>query len=346
MYSALYFPHTEIQSERLVKTALLTWDRLETIAPYRGYQTHYEGEMAAAMELIGKPRSPTEAEKVKVHALVKELVDQTLPETFSYRPERWEETYEMWAQKLSPKTWELLAEHGLIGGRLENTDFPASQPAGLTVMSIVADVLAGQTRTRVTDRAAAYATIANAPKTAQDATGADTFQQIVPLTFKTIAVEHIPLGALVALRRREEIEANGRDYRHLRHNYLNRLHAYVQEAAQHLPGSSDREELDFQFEREMDDDLKDLQRELRIAGRDTFLSKDMMTFAALGLAAAAAAAAAGQLAGIPMAITNTLTGAAITIGGGVNMFPKYGDARRKALAAHPMAYLYELDQRR
>jgi hypothetical protein len=96
----------------------------------------------------------------------------------------------------------------------------------------------------------------------------------------------------------------------------------------------------------MDDDLKDLQRELRIAGRDTFLSKDMMTFAALGLAAAAAAAAAGQLAGIPMAITNTLTGAAITIGGGVNMFPKYGDARRKALAAHPMAYLYELDQRR
>lgn len=97
MYSALYFPHTEIQSQRLVKTALLTWDRLETIAPYRGYQTHYEGEMAAAMELIGKPRSPTEAEKVKVHALVKELVDQTLPETFSYRPERWEETYEMWA---------------------------------------------------------------------------------------------------------------------------------------------------------------------------------------------------------------------------------------------------------
>jgi hypothetical protein len=71
-------------------------------------------------------------------------------------------------------------------------------------MSIVADVLAGQTRTRVTDRAATYATIANAPKTAQDATGADTFQQIVPLTFKTIAVEHIPLGALVALRRREK----------------------------------------------------------------------------------------------------------------------------------------------
>lgn len=347
-YNALYFPHTEVQSKSLIKTALLTWDELETIAPFPGYRSRYQGDMAEAMELIGKERSPTEIEKNKVHALVEELVSQHLPETFSYRPENWEGTYEMWAQKLSPKTWRLLDSQGLVGGRLANTDYPASQPAGLTVMSILADVLAGKTRTRVTDRAQAYATIANAPKAAQDAVGADTFQQIVPLTFKTIAVEHIPLKALIALREREAKEANGRDYRRLRHNYVDRLRAHVAEAAEHLPGSADRVDLDHQFERDMEHDLLDLKRELRIAGRDTIFSKECITFVALGAGLAAAAATAGHLATMPMAIASALnaTGAAVTIGGGINMFPKYGDARRKALAAHPMAYLYELNERR
>jgi hypothetical protein len=38
MRTALYFPHTEVRSESIIRTALLTWDSLEYIAPYSGYR--------------------------------------------------------------------------------------------------------------------------------------------------------------------------------------------------------------------------------------------------------------------------------------------------------------------
>ncbi len=86
MYTALYFPHTEVRSESLVKTALLTWDKLETIIPFPGYRPKYEGGVARAMGIVGAPRSPSVAEKERVHSLVEDLVKQGVPETFSYLP--------------------------------------------------------------------------------------------------------------------------------------------------------------------------------------------------------------------------------------------------------------------
>jgi len=41
--SALYYPHTEIKSENLFKTALLLWDQVYVIAPWPNYEPRYTG---------------------------------------------------------------------------------------------------------------------------------------------------------------------------------------------------------------------------------------------------------------------------------------------------------------
>ena len=57
MRSALYYPHTAPNSEDIVKTALLLWDRLEFIVPWEHFRPHYKNrQIARAMELIGAPR--------------------------------------------------------------------------------------------------------------------------------------------------------------------------------------------------------------------------------------------------------------------------------------------------
>ena len=55
MRSALYYPHTEIRSEGLLKTSLMLWDRLHVIVPFADYQPYYYSpEATKSFELIRK----------------------------------------------------------------------------------------------------------------------------------------------------------------------------------------------------------------------------------------------------------------------------------------------------
>ena len=162
MRSALYYPHTTIDNVSLVKTALLLWDKLEYIVPSREFHPrHGKRDVQRAMEIIGSARVPTTAEKKEAHTLVEEMVTSNLPPQFYLsqdgKPRR---EYEIYPQKLLDETWHMLRESRLSGALLANSDYPMSEPAGLMVMSILADCCAGKTRTRVTDRGAAYATLA------------------------------------------------------------------------------------------------------------------------------------------------------------------------------------------
>lgn len=344
MRSALYYPHTEIQDEALIRSALLTWDRLEFIVPWRGFKPDYRRrDMAEAMELIGCPVVPTDEDRREVHDQLEELIAQGVPEPFLYRDQshrRRDVDYDMWPQKLMPETWRLLREHDVIGGLLDNDDYPASQGGGLTIMAMLADVMAGETRARVTDRGLAYASIANVAKPARKRRPAGDVAQIVPLTFKSLAMEHVDLETLIAFRQREA-RGNGHDYRTLRRTYLDRLSKHLTEAAKHAVGSRDREELDRVFEQDMEDDLRDLKAELGMARGDAILSKDTVAFVFGAVAAGTAVAASA-----PMPEVFTAAGGAAAIGGIVSVANKFGAKRREVLRKHPMAYLYELNANR
>ena len=83
MRSALYYPHTTIESADLVKSALFLWDRLEFIVPWEEFRPSYDDpNLARAMELIGAPRYPSDAEKSEAHEHVADLVSRTLPPKF------------------------------------------------------------------------------------------------------------------------------------------------------------------------------------------------------------------------------------------------------------------------
>ncbi|KQQ56386.1 hypothetical protein ASF69_16590 [Rhizobium sp. Leaf311] len=340
MRTALYFPHTEVRSKNVMHSSLLLWDSLEYIVPFRGYRPNYrDRDMGEAMEIIGQSRCPSKAEKLRVHELMEDLLRGGTPETFFYSPRSGKTDYDVWPQKLAPETWDLLVEHRVTNRYLGNHDYPMSQAAGLSLMAVLADVLAGSTRARITDRDLAYATIANAVKVAQPA--GDVIR-VVPLTLKGIAVDRIPFDRLIAYRKREARESGG-DYRKLRHNYQQAVETHVAKIATVDPHSPDREELDRAFRSDMEDDLADLKKELGFAKRDAWLSKDVV---ALVVAGGGLLGAAAGLPGIPIPQVVGLGGGAALLAGLLGSGNKLAKARYDVLRKHPMAYLHELSELR
>jgi hypothetical protein len=101
MRTALYFPHTEIRSQNLLKTSLLLWDKLEFIVPFPDYKPHYQNpSVAKAIELIGVQHCPSETEKQETHDLIEDFATGTLPDVFYYLPTQ--DNYEIYPQKFLP----------------------------------------------------------------------------------------------------------------------------------------------------------------------------------------------------------------------------------------------------
>jgi hypothetical protein len=351
MKSALYFPHTKIRSESLLRTALLTWDSVECICP-KDFMPRYENPLHQwAMDTIGKIRVPTEVEQLEVDGRVEQLIQSGVPETFRYSPpvlsdpsEYDRKVFELWPEKLGQYTWSKLEAAGLTGQRLSNGDYPASRAAGLTLMSILADVMAGETRARVTDQGSAYATIANFVNTPAggDATVVDGDQreQVVALTLKVPDLTRVSLDRLIAFREREA-EPDGHEYRALRHAYLQKVEDHVKKISEMDPRSADRARADEEFRESALDNIKDLKIELGFARNAAIFAKDVVALAVTGAGAGAAIAFAASVS-IPGAIT--AAGIPAAIGGVMSALNKLAQDRRATLRKHPLAYLYELDR--
>jgi len=133
MRSALYYPHTEIQSEGLLKTALLLWDQVYVIAPWENFIPNYaSSDTREAFELIGKCHLPTRDEKEHAHELVQDFLKRPLPDAFLYEEKSsglfQKNDYEISSEKLLRETWDLLRDRrifpeGAYGG-VRLTDQP------------------------------------------------------------------------------------------------------------------------------------------------------------------------------------------------------------------------------
>jgi len=299
------------------------------------------------MELIGVPHCPAPDEQREAHVRLEEFVRQRLPGEFylkrsSARRRAFdhEEPYEMYPEKLLPKSWEILRKARMAGRLLDNSDYPLTEYAGLTVMSILADCCAGTTRCRITDRGDAYATVAgllgnnpNAPKVKR----ADARAQLVPISLKVVDVAAMDFAALIKLRQREEKESN-QSLRDLRHRYLEGLEGYVARLADTQTTKADAKEIQQQFADDMKRDLKDLKTELGFARTDVFTSREFIATVVTGVGTAASWLAGVQL---PLEGVITLGGAPVAIGGLLATRNKYLKEREAILKKHPMAYLYE-----
>lgn len=341
MRAALYFPHMEIKSQILLKTSLLLWDRLEFIVPFPEYSPYYENKIVAkAIEIIGVAHCPSKSEKQEAHELIEDLATRTLPEVFYYRPQDAGGSYEIYPQKFLESTWQMLNALELAGAPLPNADYPLTSTAGLSVMSILADCCAGDTRARITDRGLAYATITNLLVDSSKQNASAHYERVVPLTLKLIDAASLPLDALVSFREREKKEPGGHTLTALRHAYLRRVEEHV-EALQKLSRRSDWGELDRAFESDMASDLRRLEAELHSEKKGLAYSKEVIVSAL-----AAAGTIWGAVHGLPFELPAAFTalGAPVTIGGILSAQNKYAASRRSIMEKHPMAYLYQLQQ--
>jgi len=331
MRNALYYPHADIADTSILRTALLLWDELELVAPWDGWcSRHADPLIAEAQDLVVRPRVPSDHVKAEAHREIVRLLEDGFADRIRLVPSFPDQSL-VHARKLSYETWALLADAGLADEVNDGAAYRVSEAASLILLSVIADVRAGDQFARVTDREDAYRIIANTisrPLEVEDPTPDDSL--IVALPAKIFDARSIPLPRLVDLRRREA-QAGGHFLRGLRH----RLSEHV--TAQFAELSSAPADYHADITREFDRRLKDLESELREALRlnlhRAIFSTEVVALCVFGGAIASRGSAAEALA-------VSAVGAFI---GGARVLDRFTAGRREIMRANPAAYLYQLE---
>lgn len=329
MYTALYYPHTRIEDRGILKAALLLWDSIEFIAPWPDFRARSEdSEVQAALDLIARPYYPSNHERKITHDLVLDLVTSPLPTSFLLKSAAEEDLYPIFPQKFLPETWHALSETKLAIPKTvgEYEDWVTSKNLGLAIMSLLAEACAGTEKRTVTDRVKSYSLLMQSlahihggeyGKVSNDV------ERLVTISVKMIDPGGFSLDRLIDFRERESDDPS---FRVLRHNYLNRVDAFIERIRENHGHSGAIREIERQFEQEMQDDLRDLKDALRLKAINTVLSKEV----GVGILAAAGMSVS------PIALPSTILG----VGALLTTAANYSEARKEALRKHAMAWLF------
>lgn len=347
MYSALYYPHAGITDENIIKTGLLLWDQVEYISPYHGYRPDEQGrDLEAALEMITKPLIPSDEQKRLVHEEVKKLVNSDLPEWFVFIPHNTSLMYRIYPQKMLWETWQLLVESRFVttSTRQErnNTwespeDYIMSSSLGLTLMSILADCCAGSQKRMITDEIDSYSALARYItqindgeyvglknlKVAKSQILEPNFDQLITLSLKVVNTDDLDIKRLVELRRREHSQ-NDTLLSDLRRNYFTKLDTYVKRISEEAKHAGDEKEILRVFELEMEHDLVDLKRELRLQASKSLLTKEFL----------------GAIVAQALSVVEPVYSSLVSVGLLGKTWIDYRDNRRKVLKNHAMSWLY------
>ena len=336
MRSALYYPHTDVRSEALMKSALLTWDKLHSIIPREGYRPDYGDNqaMAKAWELIGEGLVAKPDEQKIAHSNIEEMLKTNLPIEFKFLADkdRVRDLYEIWPQKFAAETWQLMQAHQLTPSQLPNGDYPFTHEGGVLVMSKLADAMAGKHYARVTDQSLAFGMTAN-----QEPDRAT--EQAVLMTLDLVDANQLSLDQLINFRRCED-----RHGYEQRENYLKSVEAHVTELKT-LATQRQIDDKNRQFKRDMQHDLSALGEAITGNKLELVLKPVIVTtLVALGtgIAALTGGGAAALATAGPMALGVTATEVADKLSKIVEQGFGFNKKQREAMAKHPMAYMYQL----
>lgn len=348
--SALYYPYTAVRSPAFLRDALFLWDKLEVIVPWEGFGGELRrgpSPLDEAFEVFGVRRVPQPDEQHETYALVRDLLRYGTPTSLLRNDvQSVDRDFEVWGRKFNRRTWEALEEAAVA--RLRETDARLSSdreavyhldPAiALTMMAMLADVMAGKTRARVTDATDAYTAIANFPTRPWDhrsSTTDETF--VVGRARRAVGLDRVPLSRMIALRRDEERDPGLRD---MRHALLDRVEEQANSLNQPGLSPADRAEINRVFEARIESDLGELKRRLNFARREAILSTEVMALAVLVGTGVAALAAATPLPSME------LGGSILAVGGPLLVQTQFASRRAEILREHPSAYLYAAGRRR
>ena len=114
--------------------------------------------MTEAAELITKQHIPSAVEKEETHKLVQKLLSKHLPDWSLFEPDSLIQPYGILPGKFYDETWQELEEQGLAELNLITvrgysfSDYMIRPSLGYTLMSILADVCAGDEKRTITDQ--------------------------------------------------------------------------------------------------------------------------------------------------------------------------------------------------
>lgn len=334
MYTAVYYPFKSVQSKKLLKLALLLWDRLEYIIPGYGdeWMERSDTEEAEALNLVGHGVVPDGQQQQLAHDMIAEMLTSPACKSALLKAEG-KSKVTIFPGKFKENTRYLLAEHGLgVAAEFDSKGYwTPSKPLGLIMMAMLAEACAGSQKRMVTDQASSYKTLTTSILHIHEGPPENVsvpMEQLVSVALKTVDADQFTIQQLIEFRR----DANGpqaHQYRELRHRFLGRVDHYASKIAK-CSQESDIDELERLYKQEMEDDLANLKDAL----------KDTRTTALIQVGIDTLIAGASLV--LPEG--SSKLGVCKRIGSLVNTSKAYSKERRAELRKHPMSWLFELKQ--
>jgi hypothetical protein len=249
------------------------WDDLEVIVPDEHFpvtpiigphQQEQANIINEAFEIVVRPRSLEDAEKELLHKKIEQLVSGGIPAALRFKPRV--DNYNMFPEKLSQKTWDLLISAELASDRRHGY-YDLQRDFGLIMMGMIADLCAGGTRIKVTNYTDAHE--AYTRLTAAQAGGEEEFRapveqeyaKLVSISARCINGREFPLKKLVELRKREREDGF---LPILRQNYRTAVDAYIEKLRTEARTARDVKQIETEFEKAIRDDFKHLRKMMEL----------------------------------------------------------------------------------
>lgn len=329
MLTAIYYPHISIQTEKVLKNALLLWDKIEYMVPDRYHRPSYATpELEEAAELIAEPLVPSEAIKKETHKQIVNLVEAGLPDWFYFPLKKRTPLYNIYPQKFLPETYEFLRNQRMArpSKKEDFAGFETPRFLGLAIMSILADNCAGTQKRTLTDELASYSMLSRyitAMHQGEYGNVSSDYERLVTLSLRTIDTNNIDLSRMIELRRDEE-KQNGSFLRELRSNYREAIDTWATRMGTEARTEDDEREIERAFEADLSTDLNKLKESLKVGAREAFFSKDGIV----------------SILALPGILVQPPVISLIGVGALINSVSNYNAKRRNALRTHVMSWLY------
>lgn len=328
MFSAVYYPHSSCRNEKFLTTALLFWDKVTFIAPHKNFdiaRPHRNRTVSEALSLIGEIRVPNDSDKHQVHLALEDLLSRPNVDDFLLEKNPYLQSYEIFEEKLFSETWRMLRKSNLSTERPYGNyqDWAVGRNLGISIMSLLAKCIAGNSKQTVSDVACAHDLLAGTT------VGFDTFdhlEELVSLSVDVTEPKHrLLLENAVEFRRMEKNEKEGgRELRRVRHAYVGKIQETMKEIA-NAKTEDDIAEYKEQFRDWFEGDLLDMKKELNDNMFKSFFAKDSIGF----------------LTSIPLSLTPM--GPSALLAGGMCLASNMVDFRTKRdaiVAKHPSFLFY------
>ena len=310
MQNALYFPHIHVQTDRLMKTALLLWDQVEVITPWPGFPISYHDlgynaedtkSLEHAHRLINHEHVPSADEKRNAHDRVLDIATTpNLPKWF-LKKKPGDAGFVMYYEKLFDETWKDLEKLGIAATTGYKGEMIVPTAFGRQTMAILAQCCAGNDTQLITDSEWATDEVRQTTEIEQrkrsnlDLAPKEKYFSAVD-SLNIVNVDNYTLPQLIEFREKE-LREKAPHQRVFRNNYWTKLDQAAQEysVAKNEP---ERRRVRERFRSELTGEFEFLKEEHGVSTPETLFTVDAASVVTLGAAIATGGALGITAAGV------------------------------------------------